>query len=120
MRVRFALFSLNQYQLNSINYNELLKKVDGITQHTKPVLHLLISGIIFSAYGQSWRELRRFTIQALRDFGVGKTSLEEKILNEVDALTTYLKNTDGKPLVFNRPIQKLVGNVIFGIVFGRR
>ena len=120
MRVRFALFSLNQYQLNSINYNELLKKVDGLIQNTKPVVHLLISGIIFSAYGQSWRELRRFTIQALRDFGVGKTSLEEKILNEVDTLTAYLKNTDGKPLVFNRPIQKLVGNVIFGIVFGRR
>ena len=80
----------------------------------------LISGIVFSAYGQSWRELRRFTIKALRDFGVGKTSLEEKVATEVDALTAYLKNTDGKPLAFNRPIQKLVGNVIFGIMFGKR
>ena len=95
-----------------------IKPTYTIDDHLKALV--LISGIIFSAYGQSWRELRRFTIQALRDFGVGKISLEEKVATEIDALSTYLKNTDGKPLVFNRPIQKLVGNVIFGIVFGKR
>jgi len=79
-----------------------------------------VTGVLFSTHGESWKELRRFTIQALRDFGVGKTSLEEKIAEEVGALTTYLKNTNGKPLVFGRPIQKLVGNVIFGIMFGKR
>ena len=40
------------------------------------------------------------------------------MVTELDALTTYFKNENGKPLEFNRPIQKHVGNVIFGIVFG--
>ena len=47
-----------------------IKPTYTIDDHLKALV--LISGIIFSAYGQSWRELIRFTIQALRDFGVGK------------------------------------------------
>lgn len=78
------------------------------------------SGIVFCAYGQSWREQRRFTLQALRDFGVGKKSIEENIATEVDALSTCLRETSGKPVAFIRPVQKLVANVIFGIVFGKR
>jgi len=105
-------------QKQIVHSQSYIKSTYTIYDHLRALV--FISGIVFSAYGQSWRELRRFTIQALRDFGVGKTSLEEKVATEVDALTTYLKNTNGKPLEFNRPIQKLVGNVIFGIVFGKR
>lgn len=75
---------------------------------------------MLSQYGESLKQLRRFTLQALRDFGVGKTSLEQKISTEVESLTACLQKIDGKPLRVARPLQKLVANVIFGILFGKR
>lgn len=81
---------------------------------------LLLLGLIFSQYGQSWREMRRFTLQALRDFGMGKASLEEKMLVEVDALTQFLRELKGEPVAFARPVQRLVGNVICAVIFGKR
>lgn len=77
-------------------------------------------GIIFSQYGESLKQLRRLTLQALRDFGVGKTSLEQKITTEIEALTGCLEKRNGEPLIVARPVQKLVANVIFGIMFGKR
>lgn len=82
--------------------------------------NVFFSGIIFSQWGQSLKDCRRFALQALRDFGVGKISLEQNIETEVEALTAYLKETKGEPISFSRPVQKLVANVIFEIVFGRR
>jgi len=75
---------------------------------------------LFSQYGDSWRELRRFTLQSLRDFGVGKNSLEETIINEVETLSSYIRTNDGAPMSINKPLQKLVANVIYHIIFSKR
>jgi hypothetical protein len=36
-------------------------------------------GVVFSV-GNYWRELRRFMLRNLRDFGFGKASMQETIL----------------------------------------
>ncbi len=38
------------------------------------------------ASGESWKEQRRFTLTALRSFGVGKKSFEDKISEEAQYL----------------------------------
>ncbi|KPP58585.1 hypothetical protein Z043_123576, partial [Scleropages formosus] len=43
-------------------------------------------GIVF-ANGESWREMRRFALSNLRDFGMGKQVIEEKIIEEIQYLT---------------------------------
>ncbi|KAM9305502.1 cytochrome P450 2K4-like [Gastrophryne carolinensis] len=48
-------------------------------------------GIIFSN-GQSWKDLRRFTLSALRDFGMGKKIVETKIQDELLPLIERLKS----------------------------
>jgi methyl farnesoate epoxidase/farnesoate epoxidase len=41
--------------------------------------------------GEVWREQRRFTMQHLKDVGVGKSSLEGMILDEIRDLIMDLK-----------------------------
>lgn len=36
--------------------------------------------------GEKWREQRRFSLHVLRNFGVGRALMEEKIMHEVGCL----------------------------------
>nr|DBA20624.1 TPA: hypothetical protein GDO54_017384 [Pyxicephalus adspersus] len=65
-------------------------------------------GIAFTTDVDRWRELRRFSLSTLRDFGLGKKSLEDCIVEECHCLVTELKKS------------KVAGNVIFSIMFGHR
>ena len=77
-------------------------------------------GILFQGYNHTWKTLRRFTLQTLRDFGVGKSSLEEKIMAEIDAVSDVLETMKGAPIEIASVLRKAIGNVIYGIVFGKR
>lgn len=77
------------------------------------------NGVVFES-GTPWKNIRRFTMQALKDFGVGKTSLEQKILVEVDAATDVLNAAAGKPTDVRLLTSMMITNVIYGIVFGKR
>ena len=81
---------------------------------------VFFAGIIFNSYSDSWRTLRRFTLQSLRDFGVKNGSIEDKIAVEIEELYVNLKATEGDPVDLNLYIQNYIGNIIYGIVFGLR
>ena len=64
--------------------------------------------------------MRRFTLQTLRDFGVGKSSIEDKIMVEINAAADVLQSKKNQPLTIAPLLQNIVGNVIYGIIFGQR
>ena len=57
----------------------------------------------------------------MRDFGVGKTSLEEKIIEEAENIIEVFEISKGKPVNNVREIMtKASCNVIHHIIFGYR
>ncbi|XP_073504149.1 cytochrome P450 2K1-like isoform X2 [Phyllobates terribilis] len=76
-------------------------------------------GIIFSN-GETWKSMRRFTLSTLRDFGMGKKSVEARIQDELMPLIESFKSHHGKPFNTHLLINSAVSNVICSIIFGKR
>ncbi|XP_077069889.1 cytochrome P450 2K1-like [Siphateles boraxobius] len=76
-------------------------------------------GIIFSN-GENWREMRRFALSNLRDFGMGKRGSEEKIIEEIQYLKGEFDKFEGNPFDTTQPVNYAVSNIISSIVYGSR
>ncbi|KAM6471608.1 cytochrome P450 2C11-like isoform 2-T2 [Liasis olivaceus] len=69
---------------------------------------------------KKWRELRRFTLSTLRDFGMGKKRMSERVQEEALCLAEEVATTKGQPFDPRRRFTSAVSNVICAVVFGNR
>ncbi|MGH0166561.1 UNVERIFIED_CONTAM: hypothetical protein FKN15_054489 [Acipenser sinensis] len=76
-------------------------------------------GVIFGK-GESWKVMRRFTLSTLRDFGMGKKTIEDRIIEESQRLMEVFQSHKGKPFDPQIIINSAVSNIICSIVFGDR
>lgn len=59
------------------------------------LISFLSSGILFNN-GDSWKEMRRFALSSMRDFGMGKKACEDKIIEECQHLIDLFKKKEGQ------------------------
>ncbi|XP_060638766.2 cytochrome P450 2C20-like [Anolis sagrei] len=76
-------------------------------------------GIIMSN-GERWVQLRRFSLMTLRNFGMGKKSIEERIQDEAEHMMEELRATRGQAYNPQHLFNCVTANVISHILLGER
>uniref|UniRef100_A0A8C5QBF5 Uncharacterized protein n=1 Tax=Leptobrachium leishanense TaxID=445787 RepID=A0A8C5QBF5_9ANUR len=77
-------------------------------------------GVLLARYGTTWKEHRRFTLTTLRNFGMGKKSLENRVTEEAGFMCSRFQCEQGVPFDPRFIINNAVSNVICSIAFGDR
>ncbi|CAH1783208.1 unnamed protein product [Owenia fusiformis] len=80
----------------------------------------IFMGGLIGATGARWKEQRRFALSTLRNFGLGKNKLEEKIDVEIEYLCQLLDSYNGEAKDLSITLKNAVSNIICSLIFGHR
>ncbi|XP_077908773.1 cytochrome P450 2D17 isoform X2 [Ictidomys tridecemlineatus] len=141
MRFRFGdVFSLQLAWKPVIVLNGLAAVREALVNHSedtsvrpwRPIYEHLgfgprSQGVVMVAYGPAWREQRRFTVSTMRNFGLGKKSLEQGkksleqwVTEEASCLCTAFANKAGCPFSPKTLLNRAVCNVISSLIYAHR
>ncbi|XP_078517171.1 cytochrome P450 2G1-like [Lissotriton helveticus] len=70
--------------------------------------------------GEAWKQIRRFSVMTMRNYGMGKRSIEGIIQEEVNFLMNEIRKAKGTPISTPPLLILASGNVILHITVGER
>ncbi|XP_019641598.1 PREDICTED: cytochrome P450 2U1-like [Branchiostoma belcheri] len=77
-------------------------------------------GVIHVPYSPFWKQHRKLTLLKMREIGVDKPVLDQKIAAEGKCLVQEILKKDGKPFNMTKIIQTAVSNIISTMLCGTR
>ncbi|XP_057647824.1 cytochrome P450 2D20-like [Chionomys nivalis] len=77
-------------------------------------------GVALAPYGPEWREQRRFSVSTMRDFGLGKKSLEQWVTEEAGHLCDAFTKEAGQAFNPSTLLNKGACNVISSLIYSHR
>ncbi|XP_073497635.1 cytochrome P450 2G1-like [Phyllobates terribilis] len=69
--------------------------------------------------GEHWRQMRQFSLLTLKDFGMGKKSLEEPIQIEAEHLLNYFRSSNKQPINPSTILSCVSSNIIASVLMGK-
>ncbi|XP_026551967.1 cytochrome P450 2C5-like isoform X2 [Pseudonaja textilis] len=69
---------------------------------------------------RNWKERRHFMLSTLRNFGMGKKQMSERVQEEALCLVEEVGSIQGQPFEPKRKCTNAVSNIICAVVFGNR
>ncbi|XP_020838428.1 cytochrome P450 2D6 [Phascolarctos cinereus] len=111
--------------LDAVREALVQKSEDTSDRPYSPVYHHLgfgpsAEGVIMARYGEAWKEQRRFSLTTLRNFGLGKQSLEQWVTTEAAFLCSAFASKKGRPFDPRYLLSCCVTNVISSLTYGNR
>ncbi|KAF1752129.1 hypothetical protein GCK72_018683 [Caenorhabditis remanei] len=97
-------------------------------KHVPPVMNYVRHGNgIFFSNGEKWQELRRFSMLTMRNMGMGRDLMEEKIMaelnercSEIDALAVNGTVVQTVNVFFDLTVGSVINNMLMGFRFDER
>ncbi|XP_035012898.2 cytochrome P450 2B4-like [Hippoglossus stenolepis] len=77
-------------------------------------------GVILANFGPSWRDHRRFALTTMRNFGLGKNSMVDRIHGELQYTVEALEKNIGKSVSPGILFYNMASNIICQVLFGKR
>ncbi|XP_060128275.1 cytochrome P450 2K6-like isoform X1 [Zootoca vivipara] len=86
-----------------------------------PLFHELSQGFgVILSNGENWKVMRRFALSTLRDYGMGKRTIEDRIVEECSVLIKKFESYEGNPFETTTIMNAAVANIIVAILLDKR
>uniref|UniRef100_A0A670HV85 Uncharacterized protein n=1 Tax=Podarcis muralis TaxID=64176 RepID=A0A670HV85_PODMU len=86
-----------------------------------PMFQELAQGLgVTLSNGENWKVMRRFALSTLRDYGMGKRTIEDRIVEECSVLIKKFESYEGSPFETTSIMNAAVANIIVSILLDKR